>query len=149
MSDIQAPRRRYQFTLRTPVLAITVSAVVLSSVPLIGPYYAVLLAAYFLALLAVSIWWGYEQGCPIAMLGTAILFCCPWIGWPFPIPSSLSLFLPAAFIIGYPVGFFCFLLIHAAFCVVERETSQLPHCVAEQQDGGDAATKPTGMEQDY
>lgn len=132
MRDIETGRRRwYQFSVGTLMLAITLSAVALSSVPLIGAGGGVSLAVYILALLAVRIRWGYDQGNLIAMLGTPILVWlgCPWISAVLHLRPLLDLGL--SIFIGAPVGFFCFLLVHAAYCLVVGERLRLPQDTTE------------------
>ena len=130
MRDIETGRRReYQFSAGTLMLAITLSAVALSSVLLIGAGGGVSLAVYILALLAARIRSGYDQGNLIAMLGTAILLLCPWLCTVLHLKTMLDLGL--SFVIGLPVGFFCFLFVHAAYCLVTGEGLRLPQDATE------------------
>jgi len=105
-------RRRFQFSLRTLLLAISVSAVVLSGVLTVGPCLSVLIGVYLLWLLRVRIKRGYERGVRTAAFNTAIAMGCLGLVMAFLTPMHV-LWIPALYLIGVLAGFFGFLLVHA------------------------------------
>lgn len=75
MSNIETgKRRRFQFSLWTLMLVVTLIAVLLSSVLMVGPGVAFPINVCLLCLLQLRIKWAFEQGVVIAGRNTAIVF---------------------------------------------------------------------------
>jgi len=117
---VQEKRRRFQFSLWTLMLAITLSAVFLSSVLIVGPAVAFPIGIYLLCLFPLRIKRGYEQGVMIAGRNTAIVF--GGLGMiVVAFPPLFVFWIPALCVIGLLAGFFGFLLVDAIVCLWDAE----------------------------
>lgn len=119
MSEIETgKRRRFQFSLRTLLLVVTLSAVFLSGAVVAGPCLIIPVTACLLWLLRLRIKWGYEDGLKIAtLLVGGIMGGLGAVVAAAVLSPILACLVPLLCLIGLLAGFFGFLLVHAGVCL--------------------------------
>ena len=119
MSEIETGKRRqFQFRLRTLMLVVTMSAVFLSGVLVVGPCLAIPATAYLLWLLRLRVKRGYEDGLKIATLvAGGIMAGLGAVAAAAALSPMVVCLVPLLGLIGLLAGFFGFLLVHAGVCL--------------------------------